>query len=667
MNELTRIANPFRNFVVKDPWNPSEIDVPEINRDAFLLCLEAVDGVRRNHQTSILLHGETGSGKTHLLARLRSSLAASQPPGTGEIHDIVFVSVQMHTGPRMIWRRLRSSFVTDLLRKSGGDNSQLERILLWRLSEYLPKGIDLPSWLETIRQSPVNYRDHLRELVELFDELDQDARLGHSLCVVLSHLLLARHRVEAASWLRGESLPDDSLKLIDLTTEPADNEESENTAAEIVLALCNLAGPKIPVLFCFDQIEAMQARPSDTDGFFAFGQLIARLHDQTSNTLMISCIQSSMMEQFRQAIRDADWARLTSGGENALKRLNWRETVKLIKARLDSSPELAVLRNLNPNTIWPLDADEVKSALLTKGFSSDACSARSALSVCAEQFEAKKKDIIRPVITEVETRPSLDEFFEYAWQERLEKSLDENSAWKTDQILSHGLPLLIYTMGLPWNQLQEPNSGDIDLLFTHADGATGFIFCNHGNMTSLAGKLRRLLNYLPMTGPQRLVLLRDARFPISRSARTTRQYLDELTSGNAVLIRPAGEALAALDALRTLISDAKSGDLTNHTEIVPPETLQEWLKTNLPVELKDFLDDISSAGSTHPGGESAFIDAITEILERFHIISVDDIAKMLEKSPEEIEMTAQRHPELFGLLSNPPAVLFQLVLEKSAI
>ena len=100
MNELTRIANPFRNFVVKDPWNPSEIDVPEINRDAFLLCLEAVDGVRRNHQTSILLHGETGSGKTHLLARLRSSLAASQPPGTGEIHDIVFVSVQMHTGPR---------------------------------------------------------------------------------------------------------------------------------------------------------------------------------------------------------------------------------------------------------------------------------------------------------------------------------------------------------------------------------------------------------------------------------------------------------------------------------------------------------------------------------------------------------------------------------------
>src|SRR4051812_40856983 len=113
MNALAGIANPFRQTVVTDPWHPAEIDVPAIHASAFESCRRALEWVRsEGRSTSVLLHGEAGSGKTHLLGRLHAHWSANDPAQEGP--QVVFVAVKLQTGPRRIWRYLRRSFAEDL-------------------------------------------------------------------------------------------------------------------------------------------------------------------------------------------------------------------------------------------------------------------------------------------------------------------------------------------------------------------------------------------------------------------------------------------------------------------------------------------------------------------------------------------------------------------------
>jgi hypothetical protein len=71
VNSLARIPNPFRQTIVKDAWESLQ-DVPEIHAQAFETCCRAFENVKvSRHCDSVLLHGEAGSGKTHLMSRLQ--------------------------------------------------------------------------------------------------------------------------------------------------------------------------------------------------------------------------------------------------------------------------------------------------------------------------------------------------------------------------------------------------------------------------------------------------------------------------------------------------------------------------------------------------------------------------------------------------------------------
>src|SRR5918911_5475731 len=114
MDAPVGVANPFGHTVVTDAWHPAGSDVPEIHARAFAACAAALEEVRtQGRSTSVLLHGEAGSGKTHLLARLRRHWA---DPGSGAGADAVFIAVRLQTGPRRLWRSLRRSVAEDLLR-----------------------------------------------------------------------------------------------------------------------------------------------------------------------------------------------------------------------------------------------------------------------------------------------------------------------------------------------------------------------------------------------------------------------------------------------------------------------------------------------------------------------------------------------------------------------
>src|SRR5262245_21383094 len=194
----------------------------------------------RSHTTSVLVYGEAGSGKTHLLARLRSQVALeAEAVRPGGMQEAIFISVRLHTSARMIWRHLRDCLVGDLLRRSGG-GSQLERLLLSLLSKHGLINGDGYLWL--VERSQEARRGSLRchKLEELFDRIDSEGRLSYNQRAALGHLLLGRHRGLAGAWLRGESLPEAALKKLEIMPEPDGDDELEEQAHKLVIALSRL-------------------------------------------------------------------------------------------------------------------------------------------------------------------------------------------------------------------------------------------------------------------------------------------------------------------------------------------------------------------------------------------------------------------------------------------
>jgi hypothetical protein len=659
MSQLTTIQNPFRSAIVADPWHWDVVDVPEIHDTAFDLCRRALDHVRQHRQsTSVLLHGDAGSGKTHLLARLKAWLGGELTI-YGAAPPAIFISVRMQTSPQMIWRHLQARFGEDLLRETANGRTQLERILLPRLAEVCPEIGEPRSWLERVQREWRTSPAIVEEVEEALDRLDHLAGLNdRDLAIVLGYFLLGRHRRDVRAWLRGESLPEAALEQLGLKSEVEG--DPEERARTLVLSLCRMTGPAMPIIFCFDQVEALQAHPNDLAGLHRFGQMVSLLRDETQNTLLISCILSVFIDSLHRAVISSDYDRMKAFGHLPLRALDPGEAKRLVEARLTASPELRRLRHAKRDRFWPLTETVVDQALAR-----NINTPRALLSYCADRFELDWRPELH------RNPPTTAEFLTREMEERLENAAAMVKPAETGTILAHGLPLLLQMVDARWERGATAPLKGLELVLESSEGRLAISLCNQNNMTSLATHLRRLRDQmreriLEETGGERYLLLRDLRLPISSLARRTREYREELLALGFHWIGVTAEMVAALDALRRLLSEAKAGDLANGGEAIPEAAVQEWVRANLATRLRplrDLLEALLPDGATliptSPATDFDLSEDIGELLALHHLLSVEYLAMRLEQEPSTIESCARNHPERFGLLAGPPAILFQ--------
>lgn len=216
------LPNPFGR-IVGHPLDDAELDVPEINRKAFDSCRKLIAGVRESHESATMtLLGEPGTGKTHLLGRVRKTLDHA----AGDL----FVFAPMATNARTVWRHLRRAVADALLRPGVS--------VLRPIDELVQRA---ESRLATLPE---------RDLV-----------------IVLEALAKGEHARDAAAWLRGQDLPEEALAPLRLSP-PGPEENQEDASRDVVAALCALLEPGVAV-FCLDQWEALQSYPGDSTGIHA--------------------------------------------------------------------------------------------------------------------------------------------------------------------------------------------------------------------------------------------------------------------------------------------------------------------------------------------------------------------------------------------------------------
>ncbi|MGQ0633701.1 MAG: hypothetical protein ACT4QC_03745 [Planctomycetaceae bacterium] len=645
--------NPFRETIVASAWDDPRAHVPDIHGEVFEQCLRGIAHVRQARRSAgLVIHGEAGSGKTHLLSRLRGRLTPREPSATTR-EECLYVWVRLQTSPRMIWRALRRTMVDDWFRPVAAGHTQFERILFHRLAEVRPAEGDLERWYEyMLDQQPEG-------LIEALEEIATRIDLDRNTDVAFRHIAFGRHRRDLRAWLAGDSLPEAALARLDLEQTEGTDDDREDESRRIVLMLCRLAGNGLPIVLSFDQVEALQMAPGDREALFAFGQLVSTLHDGTTNVLSISCVQSTFYGELKDRARGADYDRMTSLGALSLDPLRHVQAEKLIASR-----RTAATGSLPPaasrDSCWPLTRRELDDLLGGAGVSP-----RRLLNACAEKYDTRARGPVDPPPpSPAPVAPgSVAGFLEDRWTTSVEQRLAANTPDRTEEIVRHGLPLLVSVIAPEARQVRDLELPDVSLVFETPAGRSGLSVCAQPNMTSRAARLRRLTTQFTGERLARLVIVEDVRVPLTKGADKARQYLAQLEEQGAEIVFPAVEALAALDALRELLSDAKSGDLSCRGEPVAPQSVAEWLAAHLPESLRELSAQAlwGAAGGAPTDDDAMAIEALSALLTDRHLMPLTEAAQALGRSSDDLVAAVGRHPSHFRLIGEPPQIVFRAV------
>jgi hypothetical protein len=609
-----QLPNPFCIDVVTKAEQTPPADVAEIHREPFDLCQRTYDLIAAEHySSSILLHGAVGCGKTHLLSRFRRWL-----DGEGDsyptVAPAVFVAIRLQTAPSRIWRHIRLRLAEELTRKAPDGSCPLDD-LLQRFSA----------------QRGGNLQDAL--------EIAEIEGMSRALENVLVRFVAGEHRRLCRAWLAGEELSDADLQLLNIA--PAKNDEIEADSAEdaalsVALAIVHLSAPT-PVVFCFDQVEALGISQSGDLSFALFSRMGAAMVDETSNVLIVSTILTESLHNLQDQVMRADYQRISKNIMD-LQPLDLALGRKLIDSRLALVPELAGES--------PIPALKLQAFFDQEHGRSNA---RKLIYEARRLFAEWQGVGVPPPV-------SIPEFLQEKMKMLWAEAEVRRETAQADAVLADGMPAAFKLLG------HKTTENDAGLTIGDGGKAINVVFVNQTNMRSLAGKLKQLLDSGKPVGVLRLV--RDHRLPISANAVKTQERLRQIEERGGRLIHVEAEALAALDAMRQLLTAATSGDLSSNGDAIEAKTVREWLARNLPPEVQKLAAELLDEAVADPDPRSA--DPLLEVIARRKVMAVDEAAALTGWPQEKIEDYARTHPLYIRWFGGSRPVVCQAIAAETA-
>lgn len=641
------LPNPFLGGIVPDAWRGSAADVAQIHADVFAQCLAAVDRVRASGESaSVLVHGEQGSGKTHLLSRLQRHLTDRETyPDLDDVWQI-FVYLRMRTSSGRIWRKIRTELVSDLMRPMPDGLTQLDHVLAKRLAVHCDGHDDLALWWNYYRQ------DRMEQLVDTWHEVAATISLRDDFRQVIEWFIRGEHRRHVRAFLGGGLVTETGFRAmfgnVDASHYAPDHEDDAFAA---VVALCHVAGPQIPIVFCFDQIEAIEVEDAKRKPVWYLAQAVANLSDEAP-VAAISCVLAAFAND---EIRAQDRPRLISGGETALQRLDAQQMRWVIRSRVTAHASTAAAAGKDGQ--WPF-AD-------TDPLFQHRCTPRELLHQAATRFD-QLRGLELPPDSDTSQPPPLAAEFE----KRVEAAIRDQKPEDTDALIAATLPQLMpiiepgWTVDYPVGPHNSKHDIEMVLVGPAGEARVGVALCNQPNMTSLAAQLNRLLQHRDAFGLQKLVIVRDGRLPISPGARATHERLNRLTQEDGVLVRPTREVMAVLDAIGSLLADATCGDLSLAGQSIGASSVRDWLADHLDSTIREWVEHFRTP--TRPGfidddSNDADLDAIVEYLSDQPLASIDDLSTATGVSTNRIVELAGSAADQVGIVTGEPSVVFRVV------
>ena len=400
---LNDSSNQFRAILEEDPpafldrVNTPWDDVPdcaEYNHQAYIRIVRALKDLARSrggdtdsNSQGILVLGEAGTGKTHLLMRVARKLSES--------NHILFVrkpnnedAVAQH-----IWANVVSSLARSLP-TSGTHKSQLDdllahvftRVLIPELEQDIREDKDAEQkrrWLSHLSANPYNLfnmlgdgeqrqsnmekirRRTLRYLQISHPDVDQTiAKVLITYCFVITE---DRKRI-LLSWLSGQDVDEAEAKALGLDTSwvPIDEtstdasiqQQREEQALRAIRTIGILSTYYQPLILAFDQLEGLRDQHRLTH---RWGDTVREIFTMTPNFLVVTCIFPSLWESWFKPTLDRSVTERIAQQTVTLESFEPRHGLKMLATHLEDS----FAKHRLPTSIYPFSEADVDSICTT--------------------------------------------------------------------------------------------------------------------------------------------------------------------------------------------------------------------------------------------------------------------------------------------------------------
>lgn len=401
---IQREVNPFDSTTFKpgnfwqEQQNPT-LTVNTIHQEAITQIEQTLNLIAKDHRTrSLMLLGDSGSGKSHLLGRLKQSFNSKA----------YFAYIGPWADSNYIWRHILRQTVDSLLKIPEG--RQESQLLLWL------KSLSVFQQRSIIDRILGDRKVFIRKLRETYPT---DIYNANEFFGILYDLLNPEIRVLACDWLRGDDLDEDELKALRVKS-AIDNED---TAQNILANIGKISAKTQPIVLCFDQLDNIPHLADgtiDLQALFSVNSTI--LNQSLKNFLIIISVITNTWKLNSQRIIPADRARIDAS--ISLKPINLEQAEAIWKLQLQPLHQQA--DNPPDSPIYPLP-----NQVLLEKFPGGKTYPRNTLILGRQLFQDYKEKLIKDekIIlrhSSVESKLELAAF-KLVWNKELEKNQEKIS------------------------------------------------------------------------------------------------------------------------------------------------------------------------------------------------------------------------------------------------
>lgn len=618
------------NDIIKREVNPFDIEmkhlefwadekdsllmVESIHKNAIIEIEELLDLVGQDHRSrTVLLEGESGSGKTYLLRRIKRSFNSK-----------AFFAYILCDWPDSthIWRHILRRTVDSLIQVPEGEKES--QLILWlkSLTAFTKRDIKQrifnDNFWEALQSNRQKFIKHLKDSYKKAGIYNPDMFFG-----VLHDLTNPELYDLACEWLRGDDLNEDSMKEIKVKT----CIDTEDAAKNILANFGRISTQTQPIVLCFDNLETMPQLPEGLLDIQPFLNVNTTIHgNNLKNFLVIISVITNNWNRHLDRIFLAD--KVGIHRKTRLKDITLEQAEALWTYHLKPLHQLA---NPRPeSSIFPLNRE-----MLEKNNPGSKTKPRNALTLGREEYQKYKGSLldedekpkpdpvtikIKVTIPDKETIPKpiiilppppvnnqdpTQAEFELLWQHEYTKSqgkitkISLLSSPDLIQMLQQSISSL--KMQGVKTKLLSGKYASYSLSYQHPTKREklGIVWTEDSNMTSFYHIMNACQTVLQKNLCQTMYLIRSGDLGKPNMA-GNQLYRQIFTDTNHVHIKPSLQSIHYLATYQSLVNFAKSQELVIRKETINLQRLETLINESEILNQCTLLQDLGIVSKPNP-------------------------------------------------------------------
>jgi len=590
---IKREVNPFDVINLK-PTNfwaeeqDSKLMVESIHKEAIIEIEGLLDLVGQDHRSrTVLLAGESGSGKSYLLGRLKRTL-----------NPKAFFAYILCNWPDSsnIWRHILRHTVDSLIQVPEGEKES--QLMLWLKSltaftrSDIKQRIFNDNFWEALQSNRQKFIKHLKDSYKKAGIYNPDMFFG-----VLHDLANPELYDLACEWLRGDDLNEDSMKEIKVKT----CIDTEDAAKNILANFGRISTQTQPIVLCFDNLDTMPQLPEGFLDIQPFFNVNTTIHgDNLKNFLVVISVITNTLKRHFDRILPADKAGIHKTIQ--LKPITIEQAEALWAYQLQSLHQLANPRPESP--IFPLNRE-----MLDKTSPGGKTMPRNALTLGREEYQKYKGSLLdpEPIIILPPPDPTQAEF-ELLWQHEYTKiqgkitKISLLSSPDLIQMLQQSISSL--KMQGVKTKLLSGKYASYSLSYQHPTKREklGIVWTEDSSMTSFYHAMNTCQIAIQKNLCQTMYLIRGGDLGKPNMA-GNQLYRQIFTNTNHVHIKPSLQSIHYLATYQSLVNSAKSQELVIGGKMINLQRLETLINQSKILNQCTLLQDLKIVSETNPPPE----------------------------------------------------------------